>query len=332
VPSGKLFAAPAARLTGAAAAAVLVVSLIAGGVRIFPLFLAPGVPLRLAPVLARGIAAVALETALLVAPPIGWALAASRLVDRGEARALFAVGVRPARILASGWPATAGVTAAAALAAALWGQEAAAPGRAFRDLLAEGRAACTSAPPPAVADVPLLGVSWVCLAGTPPLAVGPAPIGSGLIAARSVSVSDDLRSLTAGDLEVLVPRAGEPITMDTAIPEIRVHAGTASIRGLAPIGRASNLSPAARALLIAVSASALAAAAGWTALAASVKSRATAFAVGVAGPAVALLVFSALERAPSPPRAYAAVPLAGMVAILGPAFVAARRAARTLPA
>src|SRR6185437_7633302 len=71
----------------------------AGAVRILPLVLAPGVPLRLVPVLARGVAGVAFETALFVAPPIAWALSASRLADRGEARALFAVGVRSARVV-----------------------------------------------------------------------------------------------------------------------------------------------------------------------------------------------------------------------------------------
>ncbi len=318
----RIFAVPAARSTAAAAAGILVVAAIAGVVRVLPMFLAPGVPLRLAPVMARGIVAVSLETALFVAPPIGWALSASRLVDRGEARALFAVGVRPLRILAAGWPAAVGIALAAALAAAAWGREASAPGRVFRDLLAEGRAACASSPPPAAADVPLLGVSWVCLAGVEPRVVGPAPVGAGAFTASSLSVSDDLRALDAGDLEILVPPT-------EGRPEARIHASSASIRGLTPIGRASNLGVAARALLLALSATLLAAAAGGVALAASVRSRPAAFAVGVVGPAAALLVFSALERAPSPPLAYAAVPAAGLAALLA-AFALARR--RTLPA
>ena len=239
----RLFAAPAARLTGVAAAGILAISVVAGLVRVLPLFLAPGVPLRLAPVLARGIAAVSLETALFVAPPIGWALAASRLVDRGEARALFAVGVRPLRILAAGWPAAIGVALAAALAAALWGREASAPGRIFRELLAEGRVACDAARVhgrPAVADVPLVGLSWICVEGRAPRVVGPAPVGSGAFAASALEVSDDLRALDATDLEILVPGA-------EGRPEARVRAAEASIHGLAPLGRASNLSVAARA-------------------------------------------------------------------------------------
>jgi hypothetical protein len=319
VPATRLFAAPAAKLAAAVAAGILAVSLVAGVVRVLPLFLAPGVPLRLAPILARGIAGVSLETALFVAPPIAWALAASRLVDRGEARALFAVGVRPSRVIVSGWPAAVGVAAAAALAAALWGREAVAPGRALRDLLAEARAACVAAPPPAVADVPLLGVSWVCLAGEPPRVVGQAPLGTGAFAATAIVVSDDLRALRATDLDLLVPRSPER-------PEARIHAAEASIRGLSPIGPASNLAAPARALLLSMSAMALAAVAGGLALAAGIRSRPAAFALGAAGPAAALLVFSALERAPSPAIAYLAVPAAGLAALLAAGALARRLA------
>src|SRR5262249_15239147 len=154
-------------------------------------------------------------------------LAASRLVDRGEARALFAVGVRPARIVAAGWPAAAGVALAAALAALVWGREASAPGRAIRDLLAEGRAACAGAPPPSVADVPPRGVSWVCAEGRPPRVVGLARVGSGAFAASAATVSDDLRELDATDLDLSIPRA-------EGRPPAHVHAGEATIRGLAP--------------------------------------------------------------------------------------------------
>jgi hypothetical protein len=314
----RLFAAPAAGLTAAVAVGILTISLIAGLVRVVPLFLAPGVPLALAPVLARGIAGVSLETALFIAPPIAWALAASRLVERGEARALFSLGVRPARIVASAWPAAAGIALAAALAAAVWGREASAPGRALRDLLAEGRAACVAAPKPAAIDVPLVGVSWVCLAGEAPRVVGPAPVGGGAFAASGVSLSDDLRALEATDLEILVPRSGDR-------PEAHVRAAVASIRGLPPLGRASNLSSPVRALLLAASATALAALAGGLTLVAAIRSRPAAFALGVVGPGAALLVFSALERGSTPPAAYVAVPAAGLAALLVAGALARRR-------
>ncbi len=304
--------------------------MVAGLVRVLPLFLSPGVPSRLAPVLARGILAVSLETALFVAPPIGWALAASRLVDRGEARALFAVGARPLAIVAAGWPAALGVALAAALAASAWGREASAPGRVFRDLLAEGRAACTTSATgaaPVVVDLPLLGLSWICTGGRAPRIVGPAPVGSGAFAASALVVSDDLRALDASDLEILLsPAEGRP--------EARIRAAAASIHGLTPLGRASNLSVAGRAFLVAASATVLAALAGGLALVGSIRSRPAAFALGVVGPLAALLVFSALERGPAPGIAYLAVPAAGLAALLvaakGASTFAARR--RTLPA
>jgi hypothetical protein len=299
---------------------VLAVGLVAGGVRVLPILLAPQVPLRVAPVLARGVLGMSLETALFVAPAIAWALAAARLVDRGEARALFAIGTSPLGIVATGWPAALGVLAAAAIAAFSWGREAAVPGRVIRDLLAEARAACAAAPPPAVADVPLLGVSWVCLEGEPPRVIGPAPAGQGVLAARAIAVSDDLRALDAEGLELVLPAPDG----GTA----HVSAAIASIRGLSPIARAGNLSVPARAALLATSSAALAAIAAAIALAASIRSRPAALALGAAGPASALLVFSALERSPASPAAYAAVPLAGLLALLA-AWLIARRLARS---
>jgi hypothetical protein len=307
------------------AAGVVVVSLIAGAVRVLPLLLAPGVPLGLARVLGRGIAGVSLETALFVAPPLGWALAASRLVDRGEARALFAIGVRPLRVIADGWPAALGVALAAGLASAAWGREAVAPGRVVRDLIAEARAACLASPPPAVAEVPLVGLSWICLPGREPLVVGPAPVdpdAGGGFGARAIAVSDDLRSLDASELTLVLPAT------EKGGGEVRLHAGAASIRGLAPVGRASNLTVPARVVLLSVSAALLAAAAGALTLIAAIGGRVGAMAVGASGPAAALLVFSALERAPSAAAAYGAVPAAGLAALLAAAAIA-RRVGRT---
>ena len=312
--AARVFAVPAGRLTVAVAAGVLAVALIAGAVRVLPLLLAPGVPLGLAPVMAGGAAAVALEVALFVAPPLGWALAASRLVDRGEARALFAAGVRPLRIVAGGWPVALGVIVTAGLASAAWGREAAAPGRAVRELLAGARVACVTAKPPAAAEVPLLGISWICLAGEEPRAVGAAGGGPGafVFAAAAIEVSDDLTSLQATDLTLILPAA-------LGGGEARLHADAASIRGLSPLGRASNLSVPARIAVLSLSAAALAAAAAFITLLGAVRSRIAAGAIGASGPTAALLVFSALERAPSPLFAYAAVPAAGLLALVAAA-------------
>lgn len=314
----RLFALPAARLTALLAGLLLAAAMLAGALRVLPLLLAEGVPLRVAPVLARGALAVALEVALFVAPPLAWALAASRMVDRGEARALFAMGVTPLRVVAGGSPVILAVAAAAGLASAAWGREARAPGRAVREMVAEARSACVNKEPPASIDVPLIGVSWVCLEGESPRAVG--LVGRAAFAASSVVVSDDLRRLSAENLTLVLP---------SATPEgaARVHVKEASIRGLSPLGRASNLSVPARVVALAGSAAALSVVAAALTLLASLRSRVAALALGASGPAASLLVFSALEREPSHAAGYVAVPAAGLAA-LAAAALAVRRAQR----
>lgn len=316
--SPRILAIPAARIGAAVAAGVFAVSVLAGAVRVLPLLLAPGVPLGLAPALGRGVLGVSLETALFVAPPIAWALAAARLVDRGEARALFAIGVRPLEIIAGTWPAAIGIALAAAIAAASWGREAAAPGRLVRDLLAEARDACQSAPPPAAASVPVLEISWVCLPGEPARVVGAAPLGA--FSAREVVVSEDLRAIDAADFSLVVPTGGSG--------SARLHAAEASIHGLVPVGRASNLSVPRRAFLIAATTLAMATLAAGLVLVRAIRSRAISLAVGAAGPAAALMAFSSLERGPTPTVAYLSVPLAGAASMAAVSWLAARRKRR----
>lgn len=310
-----ILALPAARLGGVIAAGVLAVSLLAGALRVLPLLLASGVPLGLAPVFARGVLGVSLETALFVAPPIAWALATARLVERGEARALFASGIGPAKIVASTWPAALVVALAAALAAASWGREASAPGRLVRDLVGEARAACSAARAPAAIDVPLVGLAWVCLPGEAPRLVGAAPFvasagGAPVFSATELVVSDDLRGLTARGLTLALPDSG-PDRRDGP----RIHVAEATIHGVTPIGRASNLGVAGRALLLGASSVLMAAFAAAATLRGAIQSRVRALALGAAGPAAALLAFSSLERAPTRPLVYAAAPLVGVLAM-----------------
>ena len=322
-----ILALPAARLGGLIAAGVLAVSLLAGAIRVLPLLLASRAPFGLAPVFARGVLGVSLETALFVAPPIAWAQATARLVERGEARALFASGARPAQIVASTWPAALFVALASALAAASWGREASAPGRLVRDLVGEARAACSAATAPAAVDVPLVGLAWVCLPGDPPRLVGAAPFvasrgaaGAPVFSATELVVSDDLRGLVARGLTLALPDSGSGPRDGP-----RIHVTEAAIHGLKPIGRASNLGVVGRALLLGASSVVMAAFAAATMLRGAIQSRVRALALGTAGPAAALLTFSSLERAPTPPFFYAAAPLAGITAMAVLAVVFARR-------
>ncbi len=320
----RLFAFPALRLAAAVAALVLAAAMVAGTIRILPLLLAPGVPIQLAPVLARGVLAVSLETALFVAPPLGFALAAARLVDRGEARALFAQGLSPFRLVASAWPTALAALACAALAAAAWGRDASAPGRLVGDLVVASREACQSARSPAAANVPMLGISWICLPGEPPRAVGEAPLGATAkgrapaFAARTLQVSDDLRALHLEDLRLILPA-----TSPEAGP-IHLHVGSATLRGIAPLTRASNLSIWSRALLLGFSAAAMAVTAGALVFVASIRSRVLALALGTLGALGALSTFSNLESTTSPSSSYALVPFVGVGGMILAAWLARR--------
>ncbi len=180
-------------------------------------------------------------------------------------------------------------------------------GGVIRDLLAQARPACADSPSPAVAEVPLIGVSWVCVQGAAgPRVVGPAGPG-GAFMAGSIEVSDDLRSLEARDLTVILPGAGE-------------REGPAACRGWPPLrsagSRASGAgarrtSPVpARAALLAISAPLLAAAAapGSSLRRPPCGGGPPRSRWGRWGRARRCSVFSALERVDSAPAAYLAVP------------------------
>lgn len=322
-PLLRVFTLPTLRHTSLVAAGVLLVSLVAGAVRAMPLLLGPGVPARLALPFARAALFVSLEAALFVAPPIAAALVAARIVDRGEARAVFALGMSPRALVLGAWPVWLLVALAAACASAAWGREAQAPGRIVVELLHEGRAACAAEArrrphAPVAVEVPLASVSWVCLPGEAPRAVGVLPAGQrAAFAARSIEPSADLASLHLYDLSIAVP-AGE------AHGPAYARVGDASIRGLVPLGRPSNLRAPLRAALLGLTAAVGAALAAFVVITWSIGGRAIALGIGLAGPSAALMVLSSLERAPSPIAAYAGVFAAAVAAPLAGAFLAGR--------
>jgi hypothetical protein len=290
-------------LTGVA---VLSVALLAGLVRVLPWIVAPTIPLRVVLPFTRALFAASLETTLLCAPPLGWALASAWLVERGEARALFAIGQSPTKIVRSSVPVALAFTALAGVAALAWGTEAAAPGRLARSLVDQAKRSCEEKATPRAADVPFVGVTWLCF---PPRArprlTGVLPGEAGAFTAADVTVSDDLRSLQFLDMELLFGSGN-----------IRVRAGEARIHGLSPWGRASNLPPALRALLLSFTGTLLAMIASWTVLAGSMSRRLASLLVGGAGPVAAVLVLSHLERARHGVGIYAAVPAVGVCGLM----------------
>lgn len=306
----------AATATGLTGAGVLAVALLAGLVRVLPWIVAPTIPLRVVLPFARALFAASLETTLLCAPPLGWALAAAWLVERGEARALFAIGQSPAMIVRSSVPIALAFTALAGVATLAWGTEAAAPGRLARALVDEARRSCEGQTAPRAADVPFVGLTWLCFPpssapgasaqGSRPRLTGALPGGAGAFTAADVTVSDDLRSLQFHEMQLLFGGGGD----------IRVRAGDARITGLSPWGRASNLPPALRAMVLSFTGTILALLASWTVLVGSVSRRLASFLVGGSGPVAAILVLSHLERARHGVAAYIAVPLVGLCGLV----------------
>jgi hypothetical protein len=297
----------ASRATAVAGLFVLAVATVAGLVRVLPWLAAPGVPGRVILPFARGLLAMGLETALLAAPPLGWAFAAAVLVERGEARALFAAGMSPGAVVRTTLVPALFFAALAAVAALAWGTEAAAPGRMARDLVAQSRQSCVGATQARAVEVPIVGVTWLCNPGEEPRVVGSFPGGGrSTFTALDLRVSDDLRAVELSDMKIM---------FDSVVP-VHVHAKAAGVTGLSPWGRASNLRPSTRALLLSLTGAGLALLVALVVLRGGHSSRVVALVMGGAGPAAALMVFSVLERRTTGSVAYLAVPAVAVLAVV----------------
>jgi hypothetical protein len=223
-----------------ATAALLLVALSAGMVRILPWLLDPSVTWRIAAPFARTLAVVAGEAALAVGWPVGWALATLALVERGEARVLRLLGERPARTAFR--LAGQGLVLAAALAALSWGsaRESTEPGRIVTELIADGRVACAKADAPHAYTVPFFGATWLCAPGLTPRLVGqgPGPLTRLGYSSSDAQASGDLGNVLLDDVYL-------------ASPGFSLRVGTLRLRGAAPWGHASSVSPLSRAASIA---------------------------------------------------------------------------------
>ncbi len=286
----------------AASGAIALVGVVAGAVRLMPWLLDPAVPWRVAAPFARGLAAVAFEAALLVGWPVGWALAACRFVESGEARVLLTLGERPER---TAWRlAPQGLALAAALAgvALVYGSDATAPGRVATELVAQARLSCVHAATPTTYAIPFTDLTWLCAPDRAPRLVGQAPgsMRGAVLTASDARISGDFRGLELHDARLLL--AGDT--------PVAVHVATLSIRGMSPWAQASTLPPAWRALLLALTAWTAALLAAYVVLRSAVRTRIAAIAVGAAGPVGALGLLRLLERADARPAFFALLPFA----------------------
>jgi hypothetical protein len=296
-------------------------ALFAGAVRILPWVLDPEVPARVALPFARGIVELATEAALLVGWPLGWALAAHRFADRGEARAMMLLGESPIRTALAQWRSAAPLAALLAVASATGAFDAGAPGRMAQDLVTQGRAACASVKTPRTFAVPFVDATWLCPGPGPAPATGPAtPVlyGAGpgslrsiVFTAKGARIAPDMRRIELDDARFSVGSA-------------KVHAGRVALHGMSPWTHASNVPPLLRALVV-VLAAALAALGSVVACLAPGRLGGTfaAVVVGVSGPLVALGLMRALERADAPAGWFLLTPIAS--AVFPAALAVARR-------
>jgi hypothetical protein len=290
---------------------VLALGIAAGTVRLLPWLSAPEVPFEVALPFARALGAAATETALLVGAPVGVALVVAGFVERGEARALFALGASPIRLVASAAPHLVLFGIAAAGAGLAWGSSADVPGRFAVDLVAQGRASCARATTAKSAQVPLVGVTWLCFPGQPPRVSGALPGLSGMawFTAHDFTPSDDLREVRLTDLRVFTKKLDEQHYLEMSVQ-------SATVRGLPGWGRSSKLALPVRSALATATAVILALGAALSVLSAGVTRRIGALAVGGLPALAAFVLLSRLDGSALASNVYALVPLAGVVALL----------------
>jgi hypothetical protein len=308
----------------AATGLVLVAGLVGAAVRLLPWVLDPQISWGTLSPFAKSLFSVVVEAALLTGWPVGWALAAARSVDRGEARVFAMLGASPGRTLVRLAPQGVVLAVLLAVTSIALGRDAAAPGRVVDALIAQGRASCLAARRPGTRGVPFVSATWICRGGAARL-VGRSPVGEGIVfAASRARVTDDLRRIDLEDAQLT------RLPQEPGRAALRVQVKRLTIRGLAPWARASAVPPSLRALAVTASA-VLAACAAVLALLRSGGRRPArtsavlAAALGASGPLSALAALRALEvRMPEVAGAgwlasLVLVPLAAVAAVVATA-------------
>lgn len=175
------FAGLARRYLWVASGTAFVAGCIVGWVRVLPWALAPEVPLAaLQPFIVQLLVGAG-EAALLLGVPVAAALTALELRERGEARALFALGVTPwAMAGALARTLFLPALAAAALVSLAIGVTSQTPLGALAQLSERIVSRCARAQQPIALAIPSTAFSWLCGPSNPPLLVGPVP-GAGEI-------------------------------------------------------------------------------------------------------------------------------------------------------
>jgi hypothetical protein len=276
------------------------------------------VPWSVAEPFARGLAAVAFESALLAGWPIGWSFACFRFVESGEARVLQSLGERPWMTIARLKGQGAFFAAALAAVAVVYGRDASAPGRVATELIARAGISCRRARSHVTYSVPFTNFTWLCVPGKPPRLVGSLPaMSSVFVSARDARIAGDFRAVELDDAR---------ISIEGTVP-VALHVGSVSIRGLAPWAQASGMSSLLRALVLALSGIAASTLSAYSILLRPPRTRIGVLSLGAAGPLAALALLRLLERAGAAPAAFVVVPIAaaGCPALLAYGLALLRR-------
>lgn len=286
-----------------AVALVLALGLSAGAIRLMPWLVAKDVPLSLAAPFARVLASSSLEASVLVGVPLGVALATASFVDRGEARALAALGASPARLVGELAVALALLSVSFAPSARL--SEVNALGALSNRLVAEGRRSCAESESPRRVDVPLVALTWLCFERGARI-VGRVPgFGDGAwFSASDLAPSADFGTVTLSDLH-LSARLGSRIAT--------VHAGTSRLSGLPRWGTSRSFGGVARALLVALSASLAALGLAVAILRRRLSSQVHAAALAALSSVAVLSVLLRLDRDRAAAVAYVGLPVLALV-------------------
>lgn len=295
---------------------VFSLGLLAAVVRLLPWLAAKEVPLQTSLVFAEVLVARGAEVAALVGFPVGAAIAAALFVERGEARALAALGVPPSRLIVGLGPLVAAAVVCSIAAAP--STESTTTDEFVGELVDSGRSVCAKAQAPGRVDVPLVSLSWLCLANGPRL-VGAVPgLRSEMwFAAADIRAAAGGRGMLVDDLRVVGRN-----------PEVSMHAGTARISGLPGGSRGRHHSGRFRGLLIGLVATATALSSAWAVLRAEVPWPTRAAAASGAAALVMVALLRALDESRAGTGMHAlAVPAGAAVALLLQAAVRPFRAA-----
>ncbi len=296
-------------------------ALFAGAVRILPWVLDASVPMRVALPFARGVGELAIEAAILVGWPLGWALAAHKFAERGEARAMMLLGESPIRATLLQWRSAALLAIVLAIASAMGARDASAPGIMAEELIAQGRAACESAKNASTYAVPFVDATWLCRPGEEPILYGSGPGSLHAIAftAKNAHVAGDMRRFELDDARFSMQSAGA-----------RIHANHVVLHGMSPWTHASNVPPLERALVVVLTAALAALVSMFAALTRLAHGTLASVGAAVAGPLAALGVMRAIDRADMSATTYFVTPIVAASASLAIAFFSrALRASRS---